>query len=570
MHIVTVKKTVGEKTYASHLLRRSYREGGKVKTETLANLSNLPDDMVEALRGLLKGQALVPAGEAIENTASKLHGHVQAVLRAFERLGFASLVSSTPSRERDLVLAMVAARILLPDSKLATARRWHDTTLPEELGVADATEDELYAALDWLLGRQARIERKLVKRHLAPGDFALYDLSSSYVEGTHCPLARLGYSRDGKRGTLQINYGLLTAPSGVPVAMTLFPGNTTDSTTVLGQVDKLRGYGLSEFVLVGDRGMLSAKQIDELRGQPGIHWITAVRTDGLRELVKMGPVQLGLFDEMNLRAFTHPEFPGERLVACFNPLLARKRAYKREDMLRDTREELDKVARMVAAGKLVGKARIGVRVGKTVNKYLMAKHLVLTIEDAAFSYALNDESIRAEAALDGVYVIRTNVPAERLSDEDAVRSYKLLTGVERAFRTMKGLEIQIRPIYHHLEDRVRAHFFLCMLAYYVEWHIREAWRPLLFADEEQEAKRHRDPVAPARRSAAAIKKTSTGKLADETPAHSFRSLLGHLSTIVRNECRTTATSPATTFTMTTIANTKQAEALRLLDQIQIA
>jgi transposase len=463
---------------------------------------------------------------------------------------------------------MVAARILLPDSKLATTRRWHDTTLPEALGVADATEDDLYAALDWLLGRQALIERKLVKRHLAPGDFALYDLSSSYVEGSCCPLARLGYSRDGKRGTQQVNYGLLTSPLGVPVAMTLFPGNTTDSTTVLGQVDKLRGYGLSEFVLVGDRGMLSDKQIEELRGKEGIHWITAVRTDGLRELVKTGPVQLGLFDEMNLRAFTHADFPGERLLACFNPLLARKRAYKREDMLRATREELDKVARMVASGKLVGKARIGVRTGKVVNKYLMAKHIVLDIEDGAFSYSLNEESIAKEAALDGVYVIRTNLPEERLSDEDTVRSYKLLTGVERAFRTMKGLEIQIRPIYHHLEDRVRAHFFLCMLAYYVEWHMREAWRSLLFADEDQAAKRERDPVAPARRSAAALQKAHTGQLADDTPAHSFRSLLGHLSTIVRNECRIAASTLATTFTMTTIANPKQAEALRLLERIQ--
>jgi hypothetical protein len=570
MHVVTVRKEVKGTAYVSHLLRRSFREDGKVKSETLANLSNLPDHVVAAVKVMLKGESLVSAYDAFDVTASTAHGHVQAVLTAMQRLGIPALLSSTPCRERDLVVALIAARILNPDSKLASTRWWHTTTLAAELGVADATEADIYAAMDWLLGRQSRIEKKLAKRHLKNGELALYDLSSSYVEGACCPLAKLGYSRDGKRGTLQITYGLLTDQDGRPVSITVYPGNTTDSTTVMEQVAKLRDdFGLQEVGLVGDRGMITQSQIDEMKGK--LDWVTALKGSALRALVEQKAIQLSFFDETNLFAFQHPDYPGERLIACRNPELGRRRAHKRQSMLDATATELDKVVRMVETGKLSGQDKIGVRVGKVVNKYLMAKHFRLTIEANAFTYAVDPASVAAEAALDGLYVVRTSFSAERLDDADAVRSYKLLTRVERAFRTLKGLDLEVRPIYHHLENRVRSHVFLCMLAYYVRWHMMEAWRELLFADEDQAAKARRDPVAPAKRSETATAKAQNGKRADGGEPHSFRTLLESLTTIVRNECRRKqADDSEPAFTVMTSPNAEQRRAFDLLETIGVS
>ena len=569
MHIVTTRREYKDKTYETHLLQHSYREGGKVKHETLANLSHLPLHIIQSVKAQLRGAALVPADEIFTIKSSAPHGHVQAVLAAFKRLGLDTLISSTPCRERDLVLAMVAARILCPDSKLATTRAWHFSTLAAELGVADATETELYAAMDWFVERQRRIEKKLAKRHIHEGALALYDLSSSYVEGDTCPLAALGYSRDGKRGTLQVNYGLLTDQRGCPVAISVYPGNTTDSTTVLDQVGKLKGdFALKEIGLVGDRGMITEVQISEIRGK--LDWVTALKTGALRQLADAGVVQLGLFDETNLFAFTHADFPGERLVACRNPELGRRRAHKRESMLVATEGELSKVVGMVEKGKYRGKDDIGVRVGKVVNKYKMAKHFLLDIEDDAFSFTRDATTVALEATLDGLYVVRTSFSEAKLSDETAVRSYKLLTQVERAFRTIKGLDLLVRPIYHRLEERVRSHFFICMMAYYVEWHMKEAWRELLFCDEDQAAKTDRDPVAPAERSAAARKKVQSRTLADGTPCHSFRTLLRELATVVRNECRRSqATEAEPSFTMTTTPNPKQQRAFELLAAINV-
>ena len=480
------------------LLREGYREAGAVKTRTLANLSKLPADAIAVLRQVLKGDTLITADKAFEASTSHHHGHVQAVLDAMRRLTFAPLIASRPSRQRNLVVAMVAARILAPDSKLATTRWWHVTTLPSLLGVADADEDELYTAMDWVLTRQPFIEKKLAARHLHNDGMALYDLSSSYFEGRTCPLAARGHDRDGKKGKCHVNYGLLTDRRGVPVAVSVFTGNTGDPTTLLPQVEKVRqDFGIERVVLVGDRGMIAQKQVDVLRTLDGIDWVAALRPEAIRTLLDGGALQLGLFDERNLFELTHPDFPDERLVACRNPELAKRRAHTRTSLLEATATELEKVRRMVGHGRLRGQDKIGVRVGKVVNKYKVAKHFRLTIEDARFDFDIDTDRVAAEAALDGIYVLRTSLPEERLSAEETVRSYKRLTQVERAFRSLKTVDLDIRPIYHRLEHRVRAHIFLCMLAYYVLWHMLEAWRPLLFCDEDQHAKAHAGP--PSRR-----------------------------------------------------------------------
>lgn len=553
------------------LLRESYREDGKVKTRTLANLSQLPANAIALLRHTLVGEQLVPVGAALAVIASPHHGHVEAVLLALRRLGLARVIDSRPSRERDLVVAMIAARLLAPDSKLATTRWWHDTTLPALLGVADADEDELYAALDWLLARQGRIERKLAARHLQTEGLALYDLSSSYFEGVTCPLAAFGHNRDGKKGKLQVNYGLLTNAAGVPVAISVFKGNTGDPKTLLPQVARVRQhFALERFVIVGDRGMITQKQIDVLATQQGMEWITALRPEAIRQLLADRAVQIDLFDERNLFELTHPDFPGERLVACRNPQLAVRRAAKRHSLLEATTKELDKVCAMVARGRLKGQDKIGVRVGKVVNQYKVAKHFVLEIDDQHFSYRLDEARIAEEAALDGLYVIRTSLAEQRLSAEDTVRSYKQLSCVERAFRSMKTMDQMIRPIYHRLEERVRAHILLCMLAYYVQWHMVEAWRELLFCDEDQQAKATRDAVAPARRSAAALRKVYTRTLDDGTGVHSFQTLLHHLSTIVCNRCQVPGAGPATPpFEIVTTPNAKQRRAYALLKRITV-
>ena len=429
------------------------------------------------------------------------------------RLGFESLVASRPSRQRDVVCAMVAARVLAPHTKLATTRWWHTTTLAQEFAVADADEDELYRAMDWLLKRQPTIKQKLAARHLREGGLVLYDLSSSYFEGSCCPLAKFGHNRDGKRGKRQVNYGLVTEARGCPVAVSVFDGNTGDATTLLAQVEHVRKqFGLATMVMVGDRGMISHKSIEELKGLTGVAWITALKSAQINLLVEAGGLQLGLFDQRNLFEFTHPDYPGERLVACRNPQLAELRAAKRQALLDATSAELNKVCAMVEHHRLAGRAKIGVRVGRVVNKYKMAKHFELQIEDHRFAFRIRDDQVRQEAALDGVYVLRTPLPAEKMVAAEVVRSYKSLSNVERAFRSLKTADLKLRPIHHWLADRVRSHIFLCLLAYYVEWHMREAWRALLFADEDQQAKHHRDPVTPARRSEKAQQKALTHTL----------------------------------------------------------
>ena len=559
------------------LLRESYRENGKVKSRTLANLSKLPAESIEVLRRSLKGEQMVPSAEAFEVLSSPHHGHVEAVLFTMRRLDLARCIDSRSSPQRDLVLAMIAARILAPNSKLATTRWWQDTTLPAILGVEDADEDDLYAALDWLLERQERIEKKLAARHLDDDSLVLYDLSSSYFEGSSCPLAAFGHNRDGKKGKkgkkgkLQVNYGLLTNAQGIPVSVSVFKGNTADPKTLLIQVRRVREtFDIERFVIVGDRGMITQKQIDSLQTQEGIEWITALRSDAIRQLIDNEALQIDLFDERNLFELSHPDFPGERLVACRNPQLAKRRGEKRRSLLEATAKELDKVCGMVERGRLKGEDKIGVRVGKVINKYKVAKHFILDIEANRFVHSLDEDQIAAEASLDGLYVIRTSLDKQHISAEDAVRNYKRLSNVERAFRSMKTMDLHVRPIHHRLEGRVRAHIFLCMLAYYVLWHMVDAWRELLFCDEDQDAKTTRDPVAPATRSPAALHKVHTRTLDDGTEAHSFQTLLHHLSTIVRNECKITdAAADAPHFEITTTPNAKQQRAYELLKTIAV-
>jgi hypothetical protein len=566
MHIDVVPNRGARPAY---LLRESYREGTRVHKRTLANLSSLSDAQILAIRAVLRGEQLGLGAERFEAIASRPHGHVQAVRVAMRRLGFESLLAARPSRQRDLVSAMVAARVLAPHTKLATTRWWHSTTLAAEFGVADATEDELYAAMDWLLTRQAGIEKKLASRHLRGGGLVLYDLSSSYFEGSCCPLARIGYNRDGKKNKLQVNYGLVSAPGGCPVAVSVYEGNTADATTLLPQVQRLReDFGIDTLVIVGDRGMISQKAIDELRGLEGVGWITALKSAQIRLLLDQGNLQLGLFDQRNLVELTHPDFPGERLVACRNPHLAELRAHKRQELVQATVAELDQVRAMVERKRLRGADQIGVRVGRVVNKYKVAKHFELTIEAQRFAFRVRDDELAKEAALDGIYIVRTLVAATIMDAPQVVRSYKSLSDVERAFRCLKTVDLKVRPIHHRLADRVRSHIFLCMLAYYVEWHMREAWRSLLFADEEQRAKMQRDPVATATRSNSAAHKAQSHTLPDGTAAHSFRTLLDELSTIVRNTCRAPgAESHAATFDIVTTPTTKQKRALELLATI---
>ena len=568
MHIDVVPNRNSRPAY---LLRESYREGKKVRKRTIANLSALSEEQITAFRVILSGQKMAPIDTLFEVEKSRAYGHVDAVRVAMSRLKISALLSTRPSRERDLVCAMIAARIVAPHTKLATTRWWHTTTLAQDFGVADASEDELYAAMDWLLARQGRIQKKLAARHLQEDSLVLYDLSSSYFEGTTCPLAQLGYSRDGKKGKSQVNYGLLTDARGCPVAVSVYAGNTADPQTLMPEIDRLRNdFGIAKLVMVGDRGMIAQKAIETLRGQEGIGWITALKSGAIRGLLKQGQLQLGLFDERNLFEFTHPDYPGERLIACRNPELAALRAHKREDLLQSTEKNLEKVQTMVQAGRLHGQDKIGLRIGKVINQYKVAKHYTLEIQDRSFAFQRKSESIAAEAALDGIYVIRTSVPATRLDSADCVRHYKSLAQVERAFRTLKSVDLRIRPIHHRLADRVRAHIFLCMLAYYVEWHLREAWRELLFADTDQAAKATRDPVAPARRSASAQRKASTHMLENGTPAHSFATLMDELSTIVRNTCRMPHTdSDSQIFEVVTKPNAKQKRAIELIQKITL-
>jgi transposase len=570
MHIDVVPNRGSRPAY---LLRESFREGNRVRKRTLANLSALSEEQIFAIRAILRGEPLCPPEQLFEAIDSRAHGHVAGVRVAMQRLGFAALIDSRGSRQRDLICALVAARVLAaPHSKLATTRWWHTTTLAQEFGVEDADEDELYAAMDWLLAHQSAIEKRLAARHLHADGLVLYDLSSSYFEGSCCPLARLGHNRDGKKGKLQVNYGLLTDARGCPVAVSVFEGNTADSQTLQPQLKRLREqFGIERFVVVGDRGMISQKGIEEeLKSLPGVDWITALKSAQLRALVDQGSLQLGLFDERNVFEFTHPDYPGERLVACRNVELAKLRSAKRQALLEATLAELETVRAMVARKRLVGADKIGVRVGRVVNKYKVAKHFELKIEDDHFEFAVRADQVSEEAALDGIYVLRTALAAQTMEAAQVVRSYKGLAAVERAFRSLKTIDLKVRPIHHRLAERVRAHIFVCMLAYYLEWHMSEAWRSLLFADEDQAAKLQRDPVAAAKRSASAERKALTHTLSDGTPVHSLRTLFEALSTIVRNTCRTVDASPqAPTFTITTQPNALQQRALDLLATITV-
>jgi len=553
------------------LLRESIREGQRIVKRTIANLSALSLEQAEAIRAVLKGKPLAAAEELFQIIRSRAHGAVKAITAAMVRLRMTSLLGRARCRERDLVLAMIAARVLDPQSKLATTRSWHHSTLGKVFGVGDADENELYAALDWLLERQDVIEQRLAKRHLQEGARVLYDLSSSYVEGQCCPLAARGHSRDGKKGKLQVNYGLLTDARGCPVALSVFPGNRSDSTTLLEQIDALQGrFALQSVIIVGDRGMISQKQIDALGGREGVQWITALKSGGIRTLLDAGTIQMGLFDERNLFECTHADFPGERLIVCRNPELAAHRAAKRQALLAATVRALDTVQRIVANGRLKDAEKIGVRVGRVINQYKVAKHFVLEIETGRFAFRIDEQHVAQEAALDGLYVIRTPLPPAELSSDDAVRYYKDLGQVESAFRTLKSDELQIRPIYHYSEARVRAHLFLCMLAYYVTWHLIEAWRPVLFADTDRQRRAERDPVAPATRSPQALETIATKTLPDGSPAHSFRTLLNELGTIVRNTCRRrNADASEATFDIDTTPNAKQRAALDLVNTIRL-
>jgi len=568
MHIDTVPNRNSRPAY---LLRESYREDGRVKKRTLANLSSLPIEQIETIRRVLKGEKLGPVEDSLEIVRSRAHGHVEAVLGAMRRLGFDKLIDPKASRERTLVAAVVAGRILAPEaSKLGMTRAWANTTLGDELGLADADEDALYAAMDWLLERQEAIEKRLARRHLKAGGLVLFDLTSSYFEGVTCPLAKLGYSRDGKRGTLQVNYGLMTDDRGCPVSVSVFEGNVGDPKTLLPQVEKARkAFGLDRLVMVGDRGMISNVQVDALRQLDGVDWITALKSGAIAKLAEAGQLQLDLFDERNLISFTHPDYPGERLIACRNPALARLRAAKRADLIAATTRELERVAAMVSGGRLKGAGRIGLRAGQVANKYKVRKHFEIEIGDAALSFKVDEASVAAEAALDGLYVIRTSAGPDAMSDAETVLNYKRLAEVERAFRTLKGTDLQVRPIRHRLETRVRAHILLSMLAYYVEWHMIEAWAPLTFKDEaEIGAARLADPVASAERSPAALDKVRTRTLPDGTPAMSFRQLLEHLATIVRNTMQPRSARPGeAAFFLTTRPDAKQQQALDLIAAI---
>ena len=555
------------------LLRESVREGSKVRKRTIANLSGLSIEQAEAMRDVLAGKRLASIDEAFEVTRSQSHGAVEAVRTAMRRLGFDRLIDKATSRERDLVVAMVAGRIIAPEaSKLGMVSAWADTTLADDLGVADADEDELYAAMDWLIERQGAIEKRLAKRHLKSGGLVLFDLTSSWFEGVTCPLAKRGYSRDGRPGTLQVNYGVMTDDRGCPVSVSVFDGNTGDPKTLLPQVEKTKkSFGIDRLTMVGDRGMITNVQIDAMRKLDGVDWITALKSGAIADLVDDKSLHPDLFDERNLISLTHPDYPGEQLVACRNPQLAKRRAEKRKELIAATVIELEKIKAAVDSGRLSGKAKIGVRYGKVSGKYKVGKHLTWKIDDNAFTFEIDEKKVAEEAALDGIYVIRTSLAKEEITAEAAVLNYKKLAEVERAFRTLKGVDLHVRPIRHRLEARVKAHIFLSMLAYYVQWHMIEAWAPLTFADEAgPSAARLADPVAPAQRSQAALAKAHNRQLADGSPAMSFTRLLAHLETIVRNTMRQIgARAGAAIFTLTTRPNEKQQQAFDLLDKIAV-
>lgn len=560
MHVVTNRRQGAQREYVTHLLRRSYREDGRVKNETLANLSHLPDEVVELIRGALLGRRYLDADEAFRIERSLPAGHVSAALVMARRLELARLLDRAPSRERDLCLAMICQRALAPASKLATVRALAQSTLADELDLGTVDEDELYAALDWLLERQGRVEDRLARRHLHDGELVLYDVSSSYFEGRTCPLARLGYSRDGKRGLPQIVYGLVCDRAGRPLAVEVFSGELHDHQTLASQIAKLKQrFGLRRVIVVSDRGMVSKANIERLRETDGVGWISALKAPQIKRLVTARALQLSLFDEQNLAEIEADTYPGERLVVCRNPLVGAERTRKREDLLTATEHGLAEIAERCARGTLRGQDQIGLAAGPALRRYRMKKHFQIEIGETSFHYTRKHEQIEAERALDGIYILRTNVPPETLATGDVVRAYKGLEQVERAFGTLKSRTLEIRPIHHHLEQRVRAHVLLCMLAYYLTWHLREAFTPLIFKDEQPP--RNPDPVAKAQRSPAAQTKAQTKQTASGEPCHSYHNLLAELATQTRNTIRLPDTPE--TFQKDTEPTPLQARALDL-------
>ena len=556
------------------LLRESYREGSKVRKRTLANLSKLPASVVDGLRVLLQGgTAIARPEEVFEIQRSLPHGHVAAVIAMMRKLDLPRLLSRTVSRERDLALALIASRIIAPGSKLATARALSPETASSSLGrvldLGAIEEREIYAALDWLGEQQDRIERSLARRHLKNGTLVLYDVSSSYVEGRCCELARHGYSRDHRPDRLQIVYGLLCDRDGRPIAVEVFEGDTGDPSTLSAQISKLKQrFGLKHVVLVGDRGMITNARIREDLQPAGLDWITTLRAPQIQALTEAGPLQLSLFDERNLAEITAPDYPGERLIVCRNPELARERARKRDELLAATERDLSRIVAHVRRryAPLRGKAEIGLAVGAVINRHKMGKHYELTITDDTLAYRRKPESIAREAKLDGLYVVRTNVPAETLSADEAVRAYKDLARAERAFRSLKSIDLQIRPVHHWIEPRVRAHVFLCMMAYYIEWHLREAWAPILFHDHERaEAEKERaSPVAALEVSAAAKRKRGSRRSDDGLPITSFGDLMRHLGTMTLNEVASPQ-APSAAITLSATPTALQNKAFALLN-----
>ena len=579
VHVASINSRQRGKVYQTHLLRRTYRDGNKVKHQTVGNISHLPPHIIDVIKGALRGETYLPASAAFNIVRSLPHGHVAAVLGTLRRLDLERGLATRPSRQRDLAVAMIVSQVIAPGSELATCRGFRDQTrfssLGETLGLGSVDEDNLYAALDWLAKRQRNIERKLAKRHLSDDSLVLYDVTSTYYTGRHCSLAKFGHNRDRKRGFPQILFGLLCNGEGCPIAVEVFEGGVADPKTLGPQIDKVRQrFGLERVILVGDRGMITEARLrEELSPQAGLCWISALRGTAIRELVQKGTMQLSLFDQRDLAEITSPDYPGERLICCRNPLLAEERARKREDLLQGTEKELNKIVAATRREKrrLKGKEKIGIRVGKVLNRYKVGKHFKLEITEEAFSYQRATEKIAAEAALDGVYVIRTNVPADTLNAEETVRRYKDLSAVEQAFRSLKMIDLRVRPIYHRLPDRVRGHILLCMLAYYVVWHMRRALAPMLFQDEDREiAEALRDSVvSPAKRSPSAEAKARTKRTAGGGPAHSFQTLLKDLSTIVKNRVQPKISplgtgEKAPEFVMVTVPTPVQARAFELL------
>jgi hypothetical protein len=541
MHVETsrshqVLKDGTERTYERHLLRRSFRDGGKVRKETLGNLSHLPPEAISAVRAVLAGKTLIDADAAFEVTRSLPHGHAAAVAAMARKLGFPALLGP-PGRDRDLAYALIISRVLRPASKLSTAGWWDDVTLGPDLGAAGASTDDIYAAMDWLQQRRDDIEKQLAVRHLAEGGIAMFDLSSSWVEGQHCELAAFGYSRDGKRGKAQIEYGLLTDKEGRPVAVRVFPGNTADPKAFPEAVTAVRGtFALEKVIMVGDRGMITSARITDLRKLEGMAWITCLRHPAIKKLMAGdGPLQLSLFDEQDLAEISSPDFPGERLIACRNPFEAAKRARTRQELLAATEAALEKIAAQVAAGRVKDPDKIGVAAGKVINRRKVAKHFILDIGQQHIAWRRDQAAIDAEAATDGIYVIRTPVPQDVLDAADAVAAYKDLAHLERDFRSIKASDLDLRPIWHRLEDRVKAHVLICMLACYLTWHLRQAWAPLTFTDEHRPARAN--PVAPARRSPSAAAKAACKTGPGGQPIRGFRDLIDHLATLTRDTIR---------------------------------